>query len=70
MPIYEFKCKKCGRVFEALCFTKDDERELRCPSCGNKEVEKTYSSFSTTWGRSFGFGSGSSCGGGRGFGFG
>lgn len=68
MPIYEFKCENCGKIFEALCFTKEDEKEVRCIYCGSKEVKKEYSSFATYWGKSFGS-SGSSCGGGK-FGFG
>lgn len=69
MPIYEFRCERCRRIFEALCFTKEDEKEVKCPFCGSREVKKELSSFSTSFGRSFGFGGGS-CGGGSGFGFG
>ncbi|MFN3406762.1 MAG: FmdB family zinc ribbon protein [Caldimicrobium sp.] len=69
MPIYEFKCENCGKLFEALCFTKEDEEMVKCPYCGSSKVKKEYSTFSTSWGRSFGLGGGS-CGGGRGFGFG
>jgi len=32
MPIYEFKCSKCGEVFEYLQFKSDDKCAL-CPSC-------------------------------------
>ncbi|MCS7149665.1 MAG: zinc ribbon domain-containing protein [Caldimicrobium sp.] len=68
MPIYEFKCSKCGRFFETLCFSQEDEKEVKCPHCGSKEVKKELSSFTTSWSRSFGF-RGSSCGGSS-FGFG
>lgn len=69
MPIYEFRCKNCEKIFEALCFTKEDEEEVKCLYCGSREVKREYSTFATSWGRSFGYG-GSSCGGGSGFGFG
>ncbi|MGC9141158.1 MAG: FmdB family zinc ribbon protein [Caldimicrobium sp.] len=68
MPIYEFRCEDCGKIFEILCFTKEEEKEVRCPYCNSKRVTKEYSTFATSWGRSFGFGSGA-CGG-SGFGFG
>jgi putative FmdB family regulatory protein len=71
MPIYEFKCYDCGRVFEKLCFTKEDEKDVKCPYCGSKDVEKIISAFSGIFGTSgFGFGGGSSCGGGSRFGIG
>ncbi|MFN3567940.1 MAG: FmdB family zinc ribbon protein, partial [Caldimicrobium sp.] len=31
MPIYEFKCENCRKLFEALCFTKEDEEMVKCP---------------------------------------
>lgn len=68
MPIYEFKCSQCGKIFETLCVSKEDERTVKCPNCGSKDVKKEFSSFCTTWDKSFSFG-GSSCGGSR-FGFG
>ena len=46
MPIYEFECKKCGRVFERLCFASDKTEDLSCPSCGADEPCKLMSSFS------------------------
>ncbi len=69
MPIYEFRCENCGKIFEALCFTKEDEKEVKCPYCGSKEAKREYSTFGTNWGRAFNLGG--SCGSGRGgFGFG
>ena len=47
MPIYEFKCRKCGNVFERLCFASDDESDILCPTCKGNEVEKLLSSFSS-----------------------
>ena len=46
MPIYEYKCNKCGENFEKLVFSSDDEREFICDSCGEKKLSRTVSSFS------------------------
>jgi putative FmdB family regulatory protein len=37
MPIYEFKCKSCGKEFEALFMPSDTA--ANCPKC-NKEHGK------------------------------
>jgi len=69
MPIYEFKCRKCGNVFERLCFASDDEKDITCPACQGNEVEKLLSSFSSVSSGS-GLGqalSSSSCSSGGGF---
>jgi len=46
MPIYEFKCRKCGNVFEYLHF-KSDDNYAPCPSCGGDKTEKLLSTFSS-----------------------
>ena len=45
MPIYEFRCKKCGETFEALRRVGDTGRDLACPSCGTRAPEKIFSVF-------------------------
>lgn len=45
MPIYEFICKDCGKVFEKLVLTKDEEKENLCPFCNSENTEKIISSF-------------------------
>ncbi|MFP3912299.1 MAG: FmdB family zinc ribbon protein [Desulfobacteraceae bacterium] len=47
MPIYEFKCKKCNRVFESLCFKSDGSDRGPCPQCGADDSEKQMSTFSS-----------------------
>ena len=42
MPLYEYKCLKCGRVSEHLVF-HEDEFTPYCKWCGSKEVEKLIS---------------------------
>jgi putative FmdB family regulatory protein len=42
MPIYEYECKDCGHVFDALQKMSDDP--LRdCPDCGKPELKKRLS---------------------------
>lgn len=55
MPIYEYKCKKCGNSFEQLVFPSDGDEKYPCPSCGDKDTDRLMSAFSC--------GSGSSGGG-------
>jgi putative FmdB family regulatory protein len=47
MPIFEYACQKCGKVFEKLILGKAGV-ELACPSCGSKRVEQQISAFATT----------------------
>ncbi|MCJ7595247.1 MAG: zinc ribbon domain-containing protein [Desulfobacterales bacterium] len=46
MPIYEFKCNKCGKIFEQLVFASDGEEGILCPSCGKTDTCRLLSSFS------------------------
>ena len=42
MPIYEYECRECGHVFDALQKISDDP--LRdCPDCGRPELRKLLS---------------------------
>ncbi len=54
MPIYEFQCSHCGKVFEELVRMGHTGEGLNCPACGGNPVQKLMSTF---YGRS---GSGSS----------
>jgi putative FmdB family regulatory protein len=40
MPIYDFKCTRCGQAFEQLI--KPDEKPA-CPACGAKKAERQFS---------------------------
>jgi len=50
MPIYEFICKKCQKIFEKFVFSSTDSKKVDCPHCGAKDVEKQMSSFSSNCG--------------------
>jgi putative FmdB family regulatory protein len=43
MPIYEYACRACDRVFEEFIIRRSDEAEVRCPSCQGRKVEKVMS---------------------------
>jgi len=43
MPIYEFRCLKCGDVFEILFKSASDEQKLVCPKCNSEELERVLS---------------------------
>ncbi len=42
MPIYEYRCKECGNVFE--CFVRHNHKnQIVCPECGSSDIEKILS---------------------------
>jgi len=45
MPLYEYKCVKCGKVVEVLVRNSGAE-PLECPECGAKGLEKLMSASS------------------------
>ena len=45
MPIFEFKCRKCGEPFEVLFRSRDDNAAIVCPKCGSKKAERLLSAF-------------------------
>jgi len=51
MPIYEFSCQACGRVFDLLVLA-GDQAELKCPDCGGQDIVKLMSAASHTFGQS------------------
>jgi len=43
MPIYDYKCHDCGKVFEFFASASYDAITLVCPDCGKKNLEKMIS---------------------------
>jgi putative FmdB family regulatory protein len=41
MPIFEYECAKCGRLFEELVMSA--AQKVACPSCGSADIEKLIS---------------------------
>jgi len=67
MPLYEYRCLACGKSFEELVRTSDDQSEVSCPSCGGKQATRLLSAPALGWLQVAGSGgSGGDCGGGGG----
>ena len=45
MPMYEYRCRKCGKSFEMLRRMQDTDRDLKCPECQSEEIERLLSTF-------------------------
>ena len=45
MPIFEYKCRKCGENFEVLFRSRDEKLAVVCPQCGSKRAERLLSAF-------------------------
>jgi len=43
MPIYEFRCLKCGDLFEKLIINSKEKVEIKCPRCNSEEFERVMS---------------------------
>lgn len=50
MPIYEFACPKCRRIFSFLSKRVTPDRLPACPKCGNQKLKKEVSRFAMTRG--------------------
>jgi putative FmdB family regulatory protein len=46
MPLYAFRCTRCGHEFDRLLSLKDDQHQVCCPACGH-EVRRLVSTFSS-----------------------
>jgi putative FmdB family regulatory protein len=45
MPLYEYQCRSCGKIFELLRRIKDADSDLECPGCHSQQVERQFSTF-------------------------
>jgi putative FmdB family regulatory protein len=44
MPIYEFKCKKCGHTFNLMeSVTEHDKHREICPQCASVKIQSIIS---------------------------
>lgn len=41
MPIYDYRCGKCGRTSEV--FLRSSDSYVNCPACGSEDMEKLVS---------------------------
>lgn len=42
MPIFEYRCAGCGKIFEALVLGRAED-QVKCPDCGGQELKKMIS---------------------------
>ncbi len=55
MPIYVYKCRKCGEEFEQFRSISASDDEVACPKCGTKKPQRMICSvFSKSAGESAG----------------
>ncbi|MBN1573596.1 MAG: zinc ribbon domain-containing protein [Deltaproteobacteria bacterium] len=47
MPLYEYRCKKCGNIFELFHRMSEDASDTPCPECGEVGPEKQMSAVSS-----------------------
>lgn len=45
MPIFEYRCERCGHVSSFL-EKSDSRRKHTCQECGSADTEKVFSTFS------------------------
>lgn len=45
MPIFEFRCRACGKRFSALIGMTAEADDTRCPNCGAIDADKLVSRF-------------------------
>jgi putative FmdB family regulatory protein len=50
MPIFEYRCEKCGHVMEVLHKSLKEEK-VTCEKCGGFNLRKLFSSFAVGQGK-------------------
>ena len=63
MPMYEYRCQDCSRLYEQLRRMSDADANLLCPHCGGRKVQRQVSTCSFA-GTSSNSNSGANSGGG------
>ncbi len=51
MPLFEYRCKKCGEKFEKLVMNKSEK--IVCGKCGSGDLDKLFSTFGFSSGGKF-----------------
>ncbi|MGD1995502.1 MAG: zinc ribbon domain-containing protein [Anaerolineae bacterium] len=45
MPVYEYRCSKCGEQFDKLVRSLSTQQNVECPHCGSEDLKKVISLF-------------------------
>jgi putative FmdB family regulatory protein len=46
MPTYEYRCRKCGEIFDLVEHLEQHQKERhRCPKCQSEDVEPQMTAF-------------------------
>ncbi len=48
MPLYEYKCPKCGEKFEINASIFHLKSTVKCPKCGRMNPDRVFSAVNTT----------------------
>jgi putative FmdB family regulatory protein len=68
MPIYEYRCSKCGQVFEKMVRFSEADHNPICPNCESQNTERKISTIAAVGASSSAAStSSSSCGSNEGF---
>jgi putative FmdB family regulatory protein len=43
MPVYEYRCRQCGRKFSLFLRTLDSQVTVACPRCGSSDASRLVS---------------------------
>lgn len=43
MPVFNFKCTKCGKEEDRLCKASESDTLLKCSGCGEVTSQKVFS---------------------------
>ena len=52
LPIYEYRCEKCGHKFEKLLLSLGNPNEVSCPRCQSGVVRRVLSPIGSLGSRS------------------
>jgi putative FmdB family regulatory protein len=48
MPLFEYRCNRCGKKFSLLVGMTAEKAKLECPKCGGKKATKLISRIART----------------------
>ncbi|MCX7943098.1 MAG: zinc ribbon domain-containing protein [Deltaproteobacteria bacterium] len=55
MPLFEYKCSNCNKIFEEFVRSEINVINVKCPYCGSRDFKKlmsTYAAFNSSLAKS------------------